>query len=239
MPADLLTTEELCQAFGFARSQLYRYLAAGLPVQTRQRGRGGNLFSRQAVQDWLLAHGSANAARTVGASFSPPAASLPQVPPAAFPGPPPAPVPAPSDPSGLLALRERLDVAERLAHSQWAKAVKAHGSAAEQVVLLRQWQELSDQRRRYEKDLPRLLVAQGRYVDIDQVAALVTKAFAAALIHLDALPGACAEALLAQVRDAQAQGREATPKELRATLEAEVARARAGLARDLETLSSG
>ena len=154
--------------------------------------------------------------------------------PAADPGPsePPAPARTPSPgvpvgprpkldklpPDTLITMAKNLETAERITFGAWAKAQREMQLAAKEVppdeppfttaelsVLQRAWHDNVLKRKLLERELPRILLAKGRYVDVNEMSRVFTSAVASMSAELDqvgmSVAGLCVGKTARQIRD--------------------------------------
>ena len=152
-PSRTLTVAELSIELGVSEKQVWRWTQKGLPKtkEPRERGLPRHLFNAEEVQAWLIGQGLApklvdplsadeedGEEEHHGAPLSPdsPVESLGSL--------------ESLDYEGMLA---RLRLAERSGFARWAQAVKQKAGAVMIAALAKQWLDLTDHRRRVEKDV--------------------------------------------------------------------------------------
>ena len=171
-----MTTREICAALDIRVASLYHLQKRGLPYSKASNGRT-NVFDLDAVRDWILNNerGSRAIARV--------AATIPNPAPATTPVPTTAtPVPETDDIEMIL---HRMKQAQRVQHSQWARAIHDRAGAGEQRVYQANWLDTVERIRRLEKDLPKILSDRGVYRPIDDVIETVQSIFAVLIAELE------------------------------------------------------
>lgn len=114
------------------------------------------------------------------AAASAPAHSRPEAPPAG---------------DTLLAMAKNLEVAERLTFGAWAGAVRENQTAPRDLpmphsevqiaMLMRNWHECVAKRKQLEREMPRIMMERGRYVDVQEVGAVLDRCVGAVCQDLD------------------------------------------------------
>jgi len=146
--------------------------------------------SRDASRIEVSRGGVPAAVRPVKMERAPPV----QPPPAAPPPPHARPEASPVGDT-LLAMAKNLEVAERLTFGAWAGAVRENHTSPRDLpmphsevqiaMLMRNWHECVAKRKQLEREMPRIMMERGRYVDVQEVGAILDRCVGAVCQDLD------------------------------------------------------
>lgn len=187
----LLTTSELCELFDVDRRQVTTWKKAGCPVAAQRKGRGrpADLFDSDDVSVWLAENrrgGIKRASRAVHARSADDddddegGDDEPKVDLSALSA------------DEITAMRDRLSIEEQ-SLSILLQDAKKKRDPASYLAWHKAWLDVCTIRARVAKELPGIMRARGRYVDVDDVGRTIAEAVTVFASSLDRVGTSVAE----------------------------------------------
>ncbi|MCM8531912.1 MAG: hypothetical protein NE330_12175 [Lentisphaeraceae bacterium] len=147
--SELLTTAQLSRVIGVSRVTLQAWINDGLPIADKDgdgRGTPKNLFCWEDINLWLDEHPKKSARRMNSNACADVTIAMPDIESTeSF-------TPENASQGELLDIERRLQQAEKITHSQWAKAQHDRKSVAVIEKYQKNWLSILDKRMRFERD---------------------------------------------------------------------------------------